>query len=628
MKIRTKIILMAVIAVMFAVSFGAGAQTKLQTKTLPKRATQTETQQQQEQPQEQPQTQKPQALQQQIQKPEITEMSVVKTADSKVFRTKAISGDLEKYFILSDRIVLLKKNNGLKLEIRSFYKGKPITWKSSNTAVVTIDQSGNVTAKNIAGQSQVATITATSGEITDECTVYVVDKLIADETAIGKGIDITAAEAFSFKEMKKSPIFDMDLIYARNLWGTSPMNNKEEFNDITSASASQTIKEFNSKNKVSYSGVFSASAEVNYKSSNSTMKAAGFTRIQSQIRTKDHYLKELNLSRLKEFLTETFISDLKTKDAAYMINMYGSHVVAQCYYGGVVQLDFVTSSYKQIDTKEINTRVKASAFGIGAQTDDTWKTEQQNFESNTDFHYYVDGGILGATNLIQFQQYYQGWVKGLKEGKLNVVCGFDEFDEARTMFPLWDIAKLVNPAKAEAINTEFNNRFAINGTKLAGIDANYAKRKSTPISTGQITKSSPNTTVTREKGDNDIYSANGKKTNWMLKLWLVPNPSTKSVKLKYEYYVIEGSASSGATTFRMDGNKTINVGVAFTNTDEQYWEVTNGEIEGKHHEWFLERTNKEYDMVRKLQLRIDADSTDDSGYIGFDATLNFFYVAP
>ena len=610
---------MAVIAVILTACIGVGAQ--------------------------QPKVQQaqPQVKLQAAKKYDIADLTMVKHADYKSYR---LVQNVEDSNIIRERTVLLKKNSGMPLEVLPNYKGKPLTWKSSNTAVVTVDTKGNLTAKNIAGQTQVATITATSGEITDECTVYVVDKLIADATAVGYGIDITAAEAFSEKFMKKSPIFDLDLVYARNLWGTNTLTNSEDMKDASGTTVSQTIKDFNTKNKVSYSGAFSASAEVNFKSSNSVKKTAGFTRIKSEIRSKSDYLKELNLSRLKEYITETFRNDLKTKDAAYMVNTYGSHVASQCFYGGVVQLDFVTSSYKEIDTKEITARAKAGALGIGVKSDNTWKTEQQNFESNSDLHIYSEGGVLGALNLVQFKKNYQGWVSGIKGGKLNVVAGFDD---AKSLIPLWEIARVVDDNKAKLIKAEFDKRLGANGIRLAGIDADYAKRKSVILSTGKITKSSPNTTVTREKGDLDITSGSSpdKNTNWELELTFEPRPSSKTVRVTYMYRVAEVGGDN--TTFRMDGYKDIDVRsititptsstsapISFTNTAKE--KVTlKGTLIGRHGDWHLAFTNynnsefnegKLNDIVRKLQIRVDGPESDSSTYIGFDAEFNFFYVSP
>lgn len=46
---------------------------------------------------------------------------------------------------------------------------KTVTWKSSNTAVATVDSNGKVTAKSIG----TATISATAGDITANCAVTV-----------------------------------------------------------------------------------------------------------------------------------------------------------------------------------------------------------------------------------------------------------------------------------------------------------------------------------------------------------------------------------------------------------------------------------------------------------------------
>ena len=209
------------------------------------------------------------------------------------------------------------------------------------------------------------------------------------------------------------------------------------------------------------------------------------------------------------------------------------------------------------------------------------------------------------------------------------------------MLPIWDIAKLINPTKATQIKAEFDRRIDANGIMLKGVDADYAKRTSTTISTGQIMKSSPNTTVTRENGDGEMWSSHPVK--WTLTLTFEPAkmgtttitsttvwvPSTdktcKAVKLTYVYTVEETGGDK--TKFRMDGHTGFDVLNTFVNMGKKVVEL-NGEMSTSRTDWYLDRTNQTDEIVRQLKLMTDGTGKDDSGNIGFDAVLNFFYVKP
>ena len=363
-----------------------------------------------------------------------------------------------------DEMIVMEKNASLMLG--DYYrKGvgvKTITFESSNTEFVSVDSEGWVSGRKRGG----ATITATTniGEVA--CLdVYVVDKFIAN-TSIGLGIDVTTAEAFSAKALKKSPVFDIDLMNARNLWRKM----EDTVTRIRTASGKtreEAVKEFNTRNTVSASMpfAFSARLDVNFKSNTSSIQTSGFTRSNVQVRTRNEYLNDVNPSRLKGYITDNFKKDLQSKDAVYMVNTYGTHVVVNCFYGGIIQLNFTTASSTLTSTKDLEIHVEAKAYGIGVKSTNEFKDMQKNFTEHSEFEIYVDGGALGSNNIDSFNTQYKKWEREIIDGYKNVMCGIDDYGE-EYLIPLWKIAEQVNPAKANAIKTETDNRMSNCEAKL------------------------------------------------------------------------------------------------------------------------------------------------------------------
>ena len=358
-----------------------------------------------------------------------------------------------------DKTIAIVQGNSYKLEVRQTIPNATLTWTCDDKdEIVTVSDSGIVKTKNITGQRHAATITVTREGGKDTCTVWVVDKFIADATGVGTGIDVTKAQAFADKELKKSPVFDMDLIYAMNLWGQREDTNTR-FNTEAGTTIKETIKEFNNAATVTASMplVFSAKVDVSFKSASSSVRTSGFTRAQAQVRTRNDFLRDVNPGRLKEYITDNFKKDLLSRTAADMVNTYGTHVVANCFYGGVVQLDFTTASSTITSASDLKIHVEAKAFGMDAKNTTEFKNQQKDFTDHSVFSIYVDGGALGATNLDGFYNNFAKWEREVKNGYLNVLCGADGYDE-NFLIPLWKIAEQVSSAKAIAIKNETDNR--------------------------------------------------------------------------------------------------------------------------------------------------------------------------
>jgi hypothetical protein len=312
-----------------------------------------------------------------------------------------------------------------------------------------------------------------------------------------------------------------------------------------------------------------------------------------------------------------------------LIQDFGTHLLCSAIMGGTLDY-YVSTDYSYSATEDEFTANAKAGFNntfasIGAEVSTSKKTTTSQFDkaSKSEKRMSPTIGEMGATNAT--------WLQNLKNYAVMI-----DFQDAKTtgtngLRPLYEISK-----DAKIWNENGTVTYTYNGAATFKAQyENYAKgtlyaasEKLKQISTGQITKGT-GATFTQVQGDTEMATGNGKTTGWELELTLVPKPSNKTIELTYEYIVYEGGKNSGSTNsiLRLNGTKIINVGVAFTNTNKQEVKLK-GNLVGQHHEWYLERTNKTDGLVRQLKIRVDDQGRNDHDKIGFDAILNFNYIAP
>ena len=448
---------MAVIALLLAISFSAGAQTR-----VPVPAQKTTTTQQQT-----PQVKvvvPPKALS--------FNSLINEKAGLKIMKNVMANADANKFFIKDETVLMEKNSMGAAIDVNwGSYNPDDFVWESTcKGSIVTVDIRGNVKPKTI-GITNII-LTSKDGTLKDECKVYVVDKFISATSVVGKGIDAATAAMVSGDYLKPSTVLDVDLLNIKGRWQEDKLSGSSHFEAVAGESASEVIKEFNTRNKISYGGWFSASAQVNYKSNSQVNRASGFVRAQAQIRVKNENITgSLSPANLKEFVTSHFIDDLNKLSASQMLANYGSHVIAKCYWGGVVQLDFTHSSVMCSSSSDLEIIVKASAFGVSASSANNLKEMKKDFDSNSSFSIENTGGKISATSVDDFKKKYDSWVNSVISNNVlggPKLCGIDEM---ANLIPIWEFAKLFNANKAKVIEEEFEKNRKTGEGILNGINS-------------------------------------------------------------------------------------------------------------------------------------------------------------
>jgi len=174
---------------------------------------------------------------------------------------------------------------------------------------------------------------------------------------------------------------------------------------------------------------------------------------------EDLYIKSATKEKLKDYLTETFKNDLKSKTAAQIIESYGTHIFVQYYRGGSLEANY-TYAY---DGKEDLEAVKKAAGvtftgipGVKVSGDISNSTNTSNLakEDNLDFKYQSFGGdTYGVGNLDALKSKFSGWATSINESNA-VICGIADFKSS--FISIWDLASAGGfTTEANALKTEF-----------------------------------------------------------------------------------------------------------------------------------------------------------------------------
>lgn len=339
--------------------------------------------------------------------------------------------------------------------------GQAVTWSSNNPSVVTISNSGSYTGK----QAGIAEITAKTadGIKTGRCKMYVYEDIV---TSLGRGINILEADAVTSNFINtNNPVIDIDMLNLEGQVRTDPYLTTD-FSVSVRESVIDVVNEFNHKTNVSYDGVFSASVDVNYdtkKTENQTtkfIKAMGYRSIRSEA------IVNTQMNYLKAFLTDQFREDCASKSAQQLLRTYGSHVIAECCWGGIALVDAMYTSTKVTSNTKLETTVKASFGGFDASSTSVSTSEKDHFKKNTTETIHALGGSISAKTWDEFNSQYGDWYYSINSQP--DVCGIKTFNENTTMLPLWKFVKEVSAIKAVMVEAAFRAACAEREIKLKG----------------------------------------------------------------------------------------------------------------------------------------------------------------
>ena len=360
---------------------------------------------------------------------------------------------------LSETFLPLTKGQSKKITVKSgLAAGEKPTWKSSSPNVATVDSEGNIKALEVGKTTITATVNGKEGKC--DVSVYIP----ITQTQLGRGINIFGAATFSTEFIKGNyPIIDIDKLLVDN--PARVVQNKDiasdaKFTIATGKSVSEVVNSLNSKNSVGYDGAFSVSADVNFDRKKTENRINMFAKVKGTVVVmKELITTPTPVSSLVPYLTQGFTTAVKsvtnTADAKKMMERYGTHVIVDCNWGGVVDMDIIYTSTKITSASTLETTITGSIAGFKASSSTTTTSNRDDFRENNNTTIVCRGGSAeGATitSIEQFESKYTPWVASIKNGTNIVACGIDDEE---CLILLSDIVAVVDASKKKFFEEAF-----------------------------------------------------------------------------------------------------------------------------------------------------------------------------
>jgi hypothetical protein len=265
------------------------------------------------------------------------------------------------------------------------------------------------------------------------------------------------------------PVLNREKMFQDGLFASTKQP-QESFSTVAGSSIKETIHKRSEKIGASveanlpslpfFSGEISGDYE-NVKNSK-MLESMSFAKLNYYNYKEELSIKSATKEKLKDYLTDAFKNNLKVKNAAEIIELYGTHVFVQYYNGGSLEANY---TYAYNGKEELETVKTAAAVtfkgipGVSVSGDVSNSTNTSNLakEENLAFKYHSFGGnTIAAGDLATLKSKFHGWATSIKESNA-VICGIANFKSS--LIPIWDLASAGGfSTEANALKTEFNSR--------------------------------------------------------------------------------------------------------------------------------------------------------------------------
>jgi len=290
---------------------------------------------------------------------------------------------------------------------------------------------------------------------------------------LGYGYDVVKSSYVNRGDVKMAnPILDQKKLKSDGMFASDPMT-QQDFQ----MSVGSSVKKFYSNRNTGlginvggsdglgaalFSGKFgfefSVSLDENRIDSNSYLRGHSYRY------TRDEYIIGMSAQILQEYLTDGFISDLRTRTAPQFLDRYGTHVIVRYYKGGSLEFNYAYHGKSLTTEAQMRAALTASFSVIKGESSADGNSNSVELERNSTFHYYTYGGkAIGAFTVGELKSDYSDWLSSI-ESKADI-CGIGDFDNS--LVPVWELAEAVGlSAMAAGLESEFNVRAIAAGKAL------------------------------------------------------------------------------------------------------------------------------------------------------------------
>jgi hypothetical protein len=287
-----------------------------------------------------------------------------------------------------------------------------------------------------------------------------------ENTFVLYGYDVIRSAYINRGDVKITrPILDVAKVNQADMVRQSVMTTSL-WESVTGESVSELMQSLNASLSVEYKAVvFSGKVEAEFSTSSNSKATTRYAKGRGFHLTRDEFLRNTAPSTLKTLLHDTFTSDINTKDAAYILDNYGTHLMVRCYWGGEAEFNYSYTGTELTTEQDIKAALNATYGGFTGTASTEAKQKASELNNNSSFTTSSRGGNnTSFTTVEQFTAGYDAWVKSI--AAKPDICGIPSFDN--NLIPIWTIVAEVNSSKASQILQEFNRRVNARGIALEG----------------------------------------------------------------------------------------------------------------------------------------------------------------
>lgn len=279
---------------------------------------------------------------------------------------------------------------------------------------------------------------------------------------LGYGYNVLTSAFYNHKDIKTGhPVVDMDaLAKVGNVYIDSKTSSFVDHVTYISTSAKEYSEHFSAAANVKAKYSFVGSFEASFKMSHTTQMSSNQKLITTQalLETQNDYILDVDAKLLADYATNAFKRAVAEKTAEELIELYGTHVLANISMGGRYDLNYLYTRTETSSSTDIEASAKASYRYVSGGASGTDETDKTEIETHSKLYAKSYGGtVTGDRTTIQAaKESYKEWAAGVEDGKIAFV-------NASEVIPLWEVvAKLTgveNAAeKSAAIKKCFDDR--------------------------------------------------------------------------------------------------------------------------------------------------------------------------
>ncbi|MDR1176384.1 MAG: hypothetical protein LBK83_13060 [Treponema sp.] len=280
------------------------------------------------------------------------------------------------------------------------------------------------------------------------------------------GYDVINSGYINRNEVKKGyPILDAVKVDAGGLLIQDDSATSSTWTSTSGESIVELMEKINAALSAEYKSVaFSGKVEAEFATSSSAKQTTRFAKGQGFHIAREDFLSRNQPRALKNYLDEYFVEDINSESAAYLLRVYGTHLITGCLLGGEAEFNYSYTGSELNDDMKITAALNATYGSFSGSASGGYESQKKELNDNSVFTSSSRGGNnTSFTSAEQFMSGYAAWVDTVRSNP--DLCGIPSFER---LIPLWEIVEQINPTKANAIQAEFERMVQVQGIKLAG----------------------------------------------------------------------------------------------------------------------------------------------------------------